>query len=105
MHKLSKLIKRTTSLALVLVFLVALAVQADYNVYVWRESGGPALGPWYQYVGTVGSRMGGNIAVNMTGTMLLDNRTADGAPTTIYYNPPAGNCTLGGMKVPCKNEF
>jgi hypothetical protein len=105
MHKLSTLNKLTTSLALVVVFLIALAVHANYNVYVWRETGGPALGPWYQYVGTVGSPLGGNIAVNMTGTMILDNRTSDGVPTTIYYNPPSGNCTIGGMRVPCKNEF
>lgn len=96
MNKLSRLSRLTTTVALAMVaFVMLFSASADYAIYVWRESGGTATGPWYQYVGTATSSMGGNIGVNSLGGILLDNRTADGAPTTIYYNPPpppAGRC-------------
>lgn len=107
MNKLSRLSK-STSLALAAVFLVALAVQADYNIYAWRESGGTGGGPWFQYVGTAQSWMGGHMAYTLGGVMMLDGRTSlSSQPTTIYYQPPSpsGNCTIGGMRVPCMNEF
>jgi len=83
-----------TSLSLVLAF-AALVVKANYNVYQLRESGGTGGGPWFQYVGTAGSPLGGNIALTTDGSaILLDNRTFwPTAPTTIDYSPPgAGLC-------------
>lgn len=108
MYKIRRLHKLITSLPLVVVFLVALAATCPgpYNIYVFRESGGPALGPWYQLIGTATSPMGGNVALNSSGTaIVLDNRTWwPTSPTQIVYNPDAGkDCGVRGT--PCKEEF
>ncbi|HZE58797.1 MAG TPA: hypothetical protein VE031_13155 [Chthoniobacterales bacterium] len=91
-----------TGISLAVLFIVA-AVQADYYIYTYRESGGPSMGPWFQYSGTASSFMGGNIAFTTTGTMMLDNRSYwPTAPTQITFNPPAsGAC--GDPSPPCQS--
>src|SRR5687768_6231820 len=92
-------------IALIVVFLVAVASQlpGPYYIYAWRESGSPSHGgPWIQYVGMANSPMGGNVIMTTSGTMILDNRTW--YPTYSTTVDGAGNCTSGGMIVPCRLE-
>jgi len=95
---------RTIVIALCLVVLVALTAPAPYNVYQYKESGGSSGGAWFQYVATVQGTVGGNVAINSSGTgLMLDNRNyTNSTPTYITYNPPAGNCNSSW--IPCKLE-
>ena len=89
--------------SLAVLLIIALAVQADYYIYTFRESGGPTMGPWFQYSGTASSFMGGNIAITTTGTMIVDNRSWwPTAPTQITFTPPAGAC--GDPSPPCLSQ-
>jgi hypothetical protein len=99
---MKKLRKFLTSLSLVLVFVIA--VKANFYVYQLRESGGTGGGPWFQYVGTVNSVQGGNLALAPDGmSVLLDNRTWwPTNPTTIYYSPPGSGA--GACDPPCYKE-
>jgi hypothetical protein len=96
---------RTLATGVSLALLFIAAVQADYYIYTYRDSGGPSMGPWFQYSGTASSFMGGNIAITTTGSVVVDNRTFwPTTPTEILFNPPpAGAC--GNPSPPCKSEF
>ena len=101
MKKIKQLL---TGLSLVLAFTV-LVVKANFYVYQLSETGGPRMGPWFVFVGTVTSPQGGSIALAPGGqSILIENRTWwPTYPTTISNSPPGG----GGMcdPSPCKEEF
>jgi hypothetical protein len=97
-----KIRKLSTGISLVLLFILVVAVQADYYIYTYRESGGPTLGSWFEYSGTASSMLGGNVAITTSGTMVLDNRTSlSSNPTTISF--AAGAC--GDPSPPCKSQY
>lgn len=102
MKKIKQLL---TGLSLVLAF--AVLVKANFYVYQLSETGGPRMGPWFVFVGTVTSPQGGSIALAPGGqSILIDNRTWwPTYPTTITNSPPPGGG--GGMcdPSPCKEEF